>query len=193
MQNIDFYNGHCLKNVPYQFDSPDPEFLPRMSKIHTREEEKLKKKASRMIFFITALCIISFTSGMVIGIKFAGGQNKEILDRETYNAVTGLGKKVTNLVQDNGRAPVKSAKNIFPAKEYPFVIRLDMNLDQSRAQEIAAFLSAKGHTVIVSKNNESYRIYLGPYKSLDDAKNSLNKIAEYPKYSFSGSARIIQR
>lgn len=192
MQNFDFYNGNNERNLPPQFDRHDPEFFSQMSKIHSKEEKKNKKRASRMMFFIAALCIISFTTGLAIGIKFAGGQSRQILDKKTFNAVTGIGEKVTNLV-NSGKTDKKPSGTLFPKNEYPFTIRVGNEFDYSESQLIAKYLSSKGHTVILLKNNHLYRIYTGPYKNHTDANASLNKFNGYKKYSLASNAKIIKR
>lgn len=174
MQNIDFYDGKTQKNIPPQFERQDPEYFSRALNFNQNDDEKNKKKASRTIFFIIALCIISFTTGIVIGIKFAGGAEHEIIDEQTYNAVSGIGKKVTNIMNDQSN--IKSKNTLFPIKEYPFVIKIGNQYDKLRSQEIANILSKEGYTVILSKQNDKYKIYTGPYKSYKTAKDTLQEL-----------------
>ena len=81
MQNIDFYERKNIRVMPPQFtDTYDPEYLPRVAQSTPREMERVRRRASRTFFLISALCIISFTAGIVIGIKFTGGTQREIVD-----------------------------------------------------------------------------------------------------------------
>ncbi|HNW27422.1 MAG TPA: SPOR domain-containing protein [Spirochaetota bacterium] len=193
MQNIDFYERKNIRIAPPQFtDTYDPEYLPRMAQNTPREMERVKKKASRIFFLITSLCIMSFTAGIVIGIKFAGGTQRELVDRKTYNAVADIGKSFTLPGRDKPSESLPQEK-LFPKNTYPFVIRVTSEHDHNTAQKIAGFLSHRGHTVILSKNNNRYRIYIGPYRSNDAAAEALKKIASYQKYSLAENTRIIKR
>ncbi len=197
MQNMDFHNRTMIKNYPPQYDTQDPEYFSRMTDIHHREEERNRHKASRIMSLIVALCIISFTSGLVIGIKFASGSKNEIVDEHTRQAVTTIGKKVSSLINENASAetPPDTAKtrNLFPREEYPFVIRIGGEFDKARSQEIAHFLSGNGYTVILSRNMDHYRIYTGPYKGQKDAEISLKKLAGQSNKALSESTRIMKR
>ncbi len=193
MQNIDFYERKNIRIAPPQFtDTYDPEYLPRMTQNTPREMERVRKKASRIFFLITSLCIMSFTAGIVIGIKFTGGTQRELVDRKTYNAVADIGKSFSLLGREK---PSESAsrEKVFPKSSYPFVIRVTSEHDHDTAQKIAGFLSHRGHTVILSKKNTRYRIYIGPFRSNNDASEALKKIAAYQKYSLAENTRIIKR
>jgi hypothetical protein len=193
MQNIDFYERKNIRVVPPQFnDTFDPEYFPRVAQNTPREVERVRKRASRTFFFITALCIISFTAGIVIGIKFTGGAQREIVDKKTYNAVADIGKNFSLLAGE--KQPEQSPReNLFPKKSYPFVIRVNDDHDQDTSRKIANFLSHRGHTVILSKNKSLYRIYVGPYRTETDAEEALKKISGYKKYSLAENTRIIKR
>jgi len=190
MQNIDFYQGKTARVIPQHFDRPDPELYSRMSGVHSRDEEKKRRRATRMISLIAALCIISFTVGIVIGIKFAGGARKEIVDRETYRAVSGIGKKVTGLVAGQKN---ETGKKIFPRAEYPFVIMIGKGYNRPESREIAGILSGYGHTVIISQHENTYRIYTGPYKSINDAQSSMKTIAAYNHKALPQKISIVKR
>ena len=207
MQNIDFYEGKNLRNNPAQFERIDPEFYPRMAEYNSRandfaprENEKHRKKANRMMFVIIALCIISFTAGLVIGIKFAGGSDRKIVDDKTIQAVSGLSNKVTGLINKDSNGTktadesIKQKENVFPKEDYPFIIKVGSEYDKAESQKIAGFLSSKGHTVILSKTaKDSFKIYIGPFKNQLDAKSSLNKFSGYNEYSIASNSRIVKR
>ncbi|MCP4135611.1 MAG: hypothetical protein GY754_31875 [bacterium] len=192
MQNIDFYEGKNQNNFQPQFDRQDPEYFSRISGTQTKDSEKNRKRASRIIFLIGALCIITFTTGLAIGIKFAGGSDREIVDKQTYNAVKGIKNKVSNLIKP-GENETGSNKKIFPKHEYPFVIKVGNQYTKDQSRDIARFLSDKGHTVILSQKNNKYKIYTGPYKKPKEAKDSIAAIAGYRKYSIGNKVKIIKR
>jgi hypothetical protein len=193
MQNIDFYERKNIRVMPPQFaDTYDPEYLPRVAQHTPREMERVRKKASRVFFLISALCIISFTAGIVIGIKFTGGTQREIVDKKTFNAVASIGKNLPFLGQEKQPA-AEPRENMFPKSAYPYVIKMNRDCDYAESQKIASFLSHRGHTVILAKADGKYRIYIGPYKTADAATESLKKISTYTKYSLAENTRIIKR
>jgi len=193
MQNIDFYSGPASRDLPLQFDSNDPEYFSRMSGIHSKDQERVKKKASRVIFLISALCIICFTTGLVIGIKFAGGSKTPIVDDATYRAMNNISQKVTGLVKPAVAATLNKNTG-YPAAQYPYAIKIGSSFNESKAREIASFLSKNGHTVILSRaGSGKYKLYTGPFKSINNAKSGLKKLDSYNKFSISASARIVKR
>ncbi len=192
MQNIDFYDGRHLRDLPPQFDKFDAEYFSRTAGSVERDNEKHRKKATRIITMIGALIIISFTIGLVIGIKFAGGAERKIVDDHTLNAMNNIGDKMTEIVKDvTGNA--KPANQLYPKADYPFVIQLGKEYSEADLKPVAQFLSNKGHTVIVSKNNQNFKIFTGPYKSEADARKSLSEISLYKQYAISTNAQIIKR
>ncbi len=192
MQNMDFYDGRHLRDLPPQFDKFDSEYFSRTSGSVERENEKSRKKATRIITMIAALIIISFTTGLVIGIKFAGGAERKIVDDHTLSAMNNIGDKMSDMVKDvTGNA--KPANQIYPKVEFPFVIQLGKEYSETDLKPVAQFLSSKGHTVIVSKNKQSFKIFTGPYKSESDARKSLSEISLYKQYAISTNAQIIKR
>ena len=117
MQNIDFYERKNIRVAPPQFlDTHDPEFLPRMAQNTPREMERVRKKASRIFFLITSLCIISFTAGIVIGIKFTGGSQRELMDKKTFNAVADIGRSFSLLSREKPAESIPQEK-LFPEKQ----------------------------------------------------------------------------
>jgi hypothetical protein len=192
MQNIDFYERKNLRAAQPYVDDFDPEYFSRLADNMPREADRKRKKASRTFFLITSLCIISFTAGIVIGIKFAGGSQREIVDKKTFNAVTDIGKKFSNIMTEKS-AVSTPRENQFPKKNYPYVLKIRSDYDYATSRKIADYLSRKGHTVILTKYDSSYRIYIGPYTNTADAATALKKISGYQKYSLAENLHIIKR
>lgn len=197
MQNVDFYSGKINKNIPPQFNTQDPEYFTRMAYTHKKDEEKSHKRVSRMLSFIIALCIISFTTGLVVGIKFGSGSKKEIMDESTRKAVSDIGQKVTSLIKEKpkktGADAAKDSGRFFPKNEFPFVIRVGRGLDKGESQKIAGYLSGKGHTVIISKYKQNFNLYTGPYENMASANSSLEKMKDYSNKEWFSDARVLQR
>jgi preprotein translocase subunit SecF len=191
MQNMDFYNGNNFHEPEKSFGRQDPEYFARMTKFHAKEDNRMRKKASRIIFIIAALCIISFTTGLAIGIKFAGGKERQIVDEKTFNAVKGIGTKVSGMF--NRKNSEKFTTEQFPRDKYPYVIKVGASYDYSDSQKIANFLSVNGHTVIISKNNNRYSLFTGPYRNQDKAENILKKFNSYNQFSLASAAKILKR
>lgn len=200
MQNMDFYSRNNARSHPYHLDTTDPEYFARMSDMKHRENERIRKKATGLMSFIIALCIISFTAGLVIGIKFAKGPQNEIVDETTKKAMSNTIRKVARLMNENAAAEVrdsersgKPASEVFPRDEYPFVIPIGKELTKEKSQEVAAFLSSNGHTVILSKSGNGYRLFSGPFKTREDAEKSLKKITGYSNKAWFQNAQIVKR
>ncbi len=194
MQNVDFYSGKTLRDIPPQFSKEDPEYFARMANVHTKEEHKSMTRASRMLSLIISLCIISFTAGLVVGIKFASSSGKQIMDKQTMDAVSNIGQKVSKFVKEDSEAKSPAAntsgKKLFAREDFPYVIRVGTLFNKSQSQEIAGIISNHGDTVILSKDSGNYKIFVGPYRDYKDALESVNKIKTYPVKS---SAVIIKR
>jgi len=189
---MDFYDGRHLRDLPPQFDKFDTEFFSRTAGSADRENEKSRKKATKIITIVAALIMISFTAGLVIGIKFAGGAERKIMDDHTLNAMNNIGDKMSAIVKDvTGNS--KPANQIYPKVEFPFVIQLGKEYSEADLKPVAQFLSSKGHTVIVSKNNLNFKIFTGPYKTESDARKSLSEISLYKQYAIATNAQIIKR
>lgn len=203
MQNMDFYTRKPGRSYPPQFDAQDPEYFSRLTNVYHQETERGRNRANRIMSLIIALCIISFTVGIVIGIKFASGSKNPLVDENTKQAMNGLGKKVSSILKDDAVAQVKenkdekqekeNGKKLFPKNEYPFVIRIGSEFSKDKSYDIAGFLSARGHTVILSKNSRQYRIFVGPFKTQQEAEISLKKITAYSNKAWSGNACILKR
>ena len=192
MQNMDFYDGRHLRNLPPQFDKTDPEYFSRTTRALDKENDRNNNRAVRLLTLITALIILSFTTGIVVGIKFAGGAERSIVDDKTYNTMNNLSAKMTDLVKDiSGQN--KQADKLYPKKEFPFVIQLGREYNESDTKNVARFLSSKGHTVIVSKNRDNFKIFTGPYKTENEARKTLTEISVYKQYAISANAQIIKR
>ena len=119
MQNMDFYNGKSYRNGKSISGGNGTENWT--AKKNSKEEMRSRKKASRIIFLIAAMCIISFTTGLAIGIKFAGGAERKIVDEKTFKAVLGLGSRMSSMFDKKSTEKFKQEK--FPRDEFPFVIK----------------------------------------------------------------------
>ena len=193
MQNLDFYSGKVVRDFPPQFSREDPEYFARLARNNSKEEHKSMRKASRILSLIIALCIVSFTTGLVVGIKFASGSNKQIVDQQTREAVTGLSQRVSNLIKENPGSTSSSAeteKKLFSKDEFPYIIKIGNQFSRSESQQIAGIISGQGHTVILSKDDGAYKIFVGPYRNQDNALESLKKIRTYP---LKNAAVVIKR
>jgi hypothetical protein len=169
------------------------EFFSKNSGIKERESEKSHKRATKIITLIGALIIISFTTGLVVGIKFASGGERKIVDEHTLNAMNSIGERVSDTVRDL-KSNLKPTNQVYPINEYPFAIQLAKEYNKIDIISVAQFLSSKGHTVIaMPQNNQNYKIFTGPYKTEADAKKSLSEISLYKQYSISANAQIIKR
>ncbi|MBN2077654.1 MAG: SPOR domain-containing protein [Spirochaetes bacterium] len=175
-----------------QFSDFDPEYYPRVTQTTPREIERVRKRASRIFFTITALCIISFTIGIVVGIKFSGGARQEIVDAKTFNAMADIGKKIP-FITGNEKKVAPHRENAFPRESYPYVLSVKGDYDDDTSQKMAAYISGQGHTVILSKHNDRFRIFIGPYQKHADALEALKKISIHTKYSLAENTRIIKR
>jgi len=198
MQNIDLYEGRHLRDYPPQFDKYDKfdkfdmEYFSKNVSVGERESEKSHKRASKIITLIGALIIISFTTGLVVGIKFGSGGERKIVDDQTLSAVNSIGEKVFDTVKDI-KSNLKPTTKIYPKNEYPFAIQLSKEYNETDLKPVAQFLSSKGHTVIVLKSNQNFKIFTGPYKTEADAKKSLSEISLYKQHEISANAQIIKR
>ncbi|MDY6969770.1 MAG: SPOR domain-containing protein [Spirochaetota bacterium] len=195
MQNIDFYKGKNNRVAAPKFDPVEPEYFTIPPVNMHKEEEKKRKKVNRMIFLIISLCIVSFTVGMVMGIKFAAASKKEIVDKDTKKAVKDIGEKVSHLIKDvsNSDNSKLASKKIFTKSEFPFAIKVGKDYNRSKSHQIASFLSNKGYTVILSKNDKYYRIYTGPYRNLNEAELNLKKIEKYYSHGLPVHSIIVKR
>lgn len=194
MQNYDFYSGKTVRDIAPQFTRDDPEYFARIAGIDSIEEKRSVKRANRIISIIIALCIISFTAGLVIGIKFAGGSDRKIMDIQTKETVSGISRKVNNIISESTSESHTAAKqSLFLKEEFPYVIKIGKAYSKSDSQEIANFLSSKGHTVILSKNSAGYLVFLGPYRFMKDAELILGNIKGYNGFTDLSKAVIIER
>lgn len=191
MQNIDLYMGAQDRTSGAAFHNYEPDYLSRLNNKDLAEQDKISKRASRIIFVIAALCITSFTTGLVVGIKFAGGEKTQIVDDATYEAMGQIKDKVSDLMAGDGKTP--AGKEAFPAKEFPYMVKVGTEHTQGTARDMAAYLSSMGHRVILSKGKSDYRIYTGPYKTLATAESAMKKLDTYQKFSIAKNNSIIKR
>ena len=199
MQDMDLYTGKQNSYFVPQFDTADPDYFSRVNDTVHHDEVHSHKKATRLIAFVGALCIVSFTAGLVIGIKFAGGSDKALVDPHTKQAVSTLGQKVAGLpleVAENTEAAdagISAGKQVYAKAEYPWVIRIGNEYSKERAVELANVLSVKGHNMVVSKYEQNYRIYAGPFRTRESAELSLQKIKGYHDNRWQNNAVILKR
>ena len=157
-----------------------------------REYERNHNRAVRLLTLIAALIIVSFTTGLAVGIKFAGGSERKIVDEKTSNALNNISTKMSDFVKDLSGTG-KQANKIYPKEEYPFVIQLGREYSEADTKNVAQFLSSKGHTVIVSQNKDNFRVFTGPYRTEGEARKILSEISLYKQYAISANAQIIKR
>ena len=100
MQNMDFYSGKNLNYIPNHTASNESEFYNRTDKIQQKMLRRSQSKANRLLAFIIGLCIVSFTVGLVSGIKFAGGEESTIVDDDTRNAVSEIGSRLSGMMKN---------------------------------------------------------------------------------------------
>ncbi len=193
MQNLDFYSGKIVRDIPPQFSRDDPEYFAKLARVNSKEEHRTMTKASRMLSLIIALCIISFTAGLVIGIKFTSGFNKQIVDQQTKEAVTDIGQRVSGFIKENPGVRSnfdESEKKLFAREDFPYIIRIGKQFSRSESQQIAGIISGYGHTVILSKDGGAYKVFVGPYRNQEEAIEGLKKLKTY---NLKNTAVIIKR
>lgn len=194
MQNMDFYAGKEARVMNHSMALQDADNVARLDAMYRKESDRNKKKASRMMSVIIGLCIISFTAGLVVGIKFAAGSQAQIIDDDTRHAVTQIGSRVSSLIPQPVQAgKAVTPKNMFPKNEYPYVIRMNRSYSQKESQEVAQYLSQRGHTVILSQKNNRYKLYVGPYKAQNEAESSIKQISEYNRNDWFNKSQVVKR
>ncbi len=181
MQNFDFYSQN--KN-PYTDYNPQDYREYTIPQNYAGHKSFSQKKAHRMLTIIIALIIMSFTAGLVVGIKFAGGQSKPIIDPQTKVALNNAAQKAKTLVEP---------KQQFAKSEYPYAIKIGNTYSRDEATALAGTLSKTGQRIIVAKNKDQYTVYAGPYASLQDAKKSLKIIMSQSKNGNFNNAIILKR
>lgn len=196
MQDMDLYTGKQNSYFVPQFDTADPDYFARAGEMREHDAAKSHNHATRLIAFVAALCIISFTTGLVTGIKFAGGKDKELIDPHTKQAVSSLGQRVTGAQPAAAAAePDQSAANVksYPKADFPWVIRIGNEFSKDKVTELANALSAKGHTMVISKYEQNFRLYAGPFRTKESAELSLQKIKGYNDSRWQNNAVILKR
>jgi hypothetical protein len=203
MQDFDLYTGKQNNIYSPRFDTVDPEYFARMNDMVHRDETHSRARSSRLIAFVIGLSIISFTAGLVIGIKFIGGSDKPLVDPRTQKAVSDLGQKVAAIADVQQQPAVETdpadlgaptqVKNAYPKAEYPFVIRVGNEFTKDKAGEFGSYLSGKGNQVIIARSDTGYRVYAGPYRSMESAEISLQKIRGYTDNRWQNNAIILKR
>jgi len=64
---------------------------------------------------------------------------------------------------------------------------------EKQSQDIAQFLSQRGHTVILSQKAGKYKLYVGPYRVQDEAESALKRISEYDKTGWFAKSQVVKR
>jgi len=212
MQDFDLYTGKQQNQAfPPRFDTVDPDYFTRMNDFMHREETRTHKKGSRILAFVAGLCIVAFTAGLVIGIKFAGGKDKELVDPHTRQAVSALSQRVAAIgdsvqgesaaqtstttqtaAEQQSSSAASSVKDAYPKSEYPFVIRVGGEFAKEKANEVINLLSSKGNNVIVAKSDNGFKVYAGPFRTMESAEISLQKIRGYNENRWQNSV-ILKR
>lgn len=193
MQNIDFYSGKETRVMNNSAILHDADNVARLDAMYRKEAYKNNKRASRMLSLIIALCIISFTTGLVLGLKFAAGSQAAIIDNQTAGVLSHMRSKVTAMMKQEERTERTAPKAVFPKNEYPFVIRIGRDFNVKESKEVSQFLSNNGHTVIVSQKNQNYKLFVGPYKSQNDADAAVKILRDYRKKGWFDRAEIVKR
>ena len=195
MQDMDLYTGKQNSYFVPQFDTADPDYFARTGEMREHDAAKSHTRATRLIAFVAALCIISFTTGLVTGIKFAGGKDKELIDPHTKQAVSSLGQRVTGAQPAAAAEPDQTASSAksYPKADFPWVIRIGNEFSKDKVTELANALSAKGHTMVISKYEQNFRLYAGPFRTKESAELSLQKIKGYNDSRWQNNAVILKR
>ncbi len=184
MQNFDFSQNN--KSHYNDFVTQDLHHYTIAQNAIPHSNAHSQRKAHRMLTAIIALIIISFTAGIVVGIKFATGNTRTIIDPHTKMALSNAAQKAKTIM-----APQKEPQ--FTKTEYPFTIKIGNTFNKNEATRLANLLSKKGQRIIIAKNKEHYLIFAGPYKTIDDAKKSLKIIMGQQENGNFKDAIIIKR
>lgn len=213
MQNMDYYSGNSHPHLQPDFVSRDPEYFSRMTRNNADESTRKKNRATRYLVVVLGLCIVSFTTGLVVGIKFSGGKEREIVDPVTRQAVSGAYDKVSGAVRNSAvedksgvststkdKNATKSSEDIskaeissFPRNEFPFAIRIGNKYSPEHAFDIAKYLRKKGHRVVLARHNGFVRVYAGPYKTQKIAESNLNRMNYYTDHKLFHNMLILER
>ncbi|HOF13123.1 MAG TPA: SPOR domain-containing protein [Spirochaetota bacterium] len=182
MQNFDFYQNNKSHYNDFVTQDLQHYTIAQNTIPHTHSQ----RNAHRMLAAIIALIIISFTAGIVVGIKFATGNTRTIIDPQTKIALSNAAQKAKTIM-----APQQKPQ--FSKIEYPFAIKIGNTFNKNEATQLAALLSKTGQRIIIAKNKEHYHIFAGPYKTIDDAKKSLKIIMGQQENGNFKNAIIIKR
>ena len=182
MQNFDFYQNNKSHYNDFVTQDLQHYTIAQNTIPHTHSQ----RNAHRMLAAIIALIIISFTAGIVVGIKFATGNTRTIIDPHTKMALNNAAQKAKTIM-----APQQKPQ--FTKTEYPIAIKIGNTFNKNEATQLAAILSKTGQRIIIAKNKERYHIFAGPYKTIDDAKKSLKIIMGQQENGNFKNAIIIKR
>jgi hypothetical protein len=193
MQNFDFFTGMPDRSYNPSYENREIDFLVKNNSSNfINDKDKQKNKVAFMAFVLCTVAIIAFTGGLVVGLKY-GGKDKPIIDETTQRSINNLKAKVTSTFESDKEEYIKE-KSSFPAGDYPFAIRISGEFDMKNSQNIAEVLSAKGHTVILSKTDSSkYKVFVGPYKTHDEASKILKTLDTNEDTKHLAKMNIIKR
>jgi hypothetical protein len=204
MQDLDFYIKQNTSSYPppQMLNSQDPDYFMKASRSIQHNEQRSEHRASRLIALVTVWCIGAFTGGLVVGLKFAGGPDKQILDPHTQKAVSDIRSSVSTMIAENDKPTTPPVENLtatkpvselYPKAEYPFVLRIGTLFSETDSKAAADFLSKKGYTVIMAKQDGKYKLYSGPYKTESEASQTLKKILAYKDQTYYKNAVLLKR
>jgi hypothetical protein len=193
MQNFDFFTGTPSRSHNSSYDNREVDLLLRDNSTNFfHDKDKQKKTAAFMALVICTVAIISFTSGLVVGLKY-GDKDKPIIDETTQRSISNLKAKVFDSDKELNKQSTRT-KNSLSIDDYPFAIRVSGEFDIKNSQSIAEVLSTKGHTVILAKTDSSkYKVFVGPYKTHDEALKILKTLDTNEDTKHLAKMNIIKR
>jgi hypothetical protein len=170
---------------------PEAEFISREKVEPKINNDTVQNRATRLLFIITALCIISFTAGLVLGIQFNNG-DRELVDKQTISALAGFKNKMGGLTESGNNAKQETPSS-YPREQFPFVILIGEKIPTDSSESLISYFSSRGHRVIKLKQQNGMSLFIGPYENEDTAKLSLKKIQSYGDIASGITPQIIKR
>jgi len=131
MQNFDFYQNNKSHYNDFVTQDLQHYTIAQNTIPHTHSQ----RNAHRMLAAIIALIIISFTAGIVVGIKFATGNTRTIIDPQTKIALSNAAQKAKTIM-----APQKKPQ--FTKTEYPFTIKIGNTFSRSNFVNLSCLVSS---------------------------------------------------
>lgn len=144
-----------------------------------KNENKKQKKIQRLVTFFIITIFISFTLGLVAGIKLTAKNSQEssLIDPKTEEFFSNIvGKKSKNSVKP-GSNTEKSPPERKAAKSSRLFVKIFPALNADHARLLAKDLLDNKFPVHYSKlSNGQYFLYTGPYKGQKNGQGQLDKI-----------------